>query len=151
MSIAVKHLETESYEQDFYAWTQAQAALLRVGRLAELDLEHLAEEIESMGARDRRELINRLTLLLAHLLKWQYQPERRSTSWRLTINEQRRQLRLLLDDSPSLRARLDEFLSRAYGGGVQVALEETGFLQSPFPATCPYTAERVLNSDYWPD
>ena len=139
------------YEHDFYAWTQEQAALIRTGRLADIDVIHLAEEIESMGARERRELISRLAVLLAHLLKWQHQPERRSTSWRLTINEQRRQLALLLEESPSLGVKLDDFLPRAYHYAARTALEETGLLQSPFPPTCPYTAEQVLDEGFWPN
>src|SRR5512134_2414110 len=95
----------ELYEQDFYAWTQEQASKLRSGELVTLDLEHLAEEIESMGRSERRELINRLAVLLAHMLKWQYQPERRGSgkSWRATIKEQRRQVQRVLKDSPSLQ------------------------------------------------
>lgn len=139
------------YEQDFYAWTQQQAALLRAGRLSEIDFKNIAEEIESMGSRERRELISRLAVLLAHLLKWQYQPERRSVSWRLTINEQRRHLALLLEDSPSLQARLEEFLPRAYRDGTRAALEETGFLNSPFPPACPYAAAQILGEDFWPE
>lgn len=139
------------YERDFYAWTQEQAALMRAGRLADIDVVHLAEEIESMGARERRELISRLAVLLAHLLKWRYQPERRSVSWRLTINEQRRQLALLLEDSPSLAIKLDDFLPRAYQHAARAALEQTGLLQSPFPPTCPYAAEQILDEAFWPN
>ncbi|MDX1653570.1 MAG: DUF29 domain-containing protein [Candidatus Competibacteraceae bacterium] len=142
---------TESlFDRDFYRWTQDQAALIREGRLSEIDLEHVAEELESMGARERRELISRLAVLLAHLLKWQYQPERRSRSWRLTINEQRRQLELLLEDSPSLRANLTQYQSRAYRNAVQSALDETGFVQSPFPVQCPYTPDQTLDTGFWP-
>lgn len=139
------------FERDFYRWTQDQAALMREGRLSEIDLEQVAEELESMGARERRELIGRLAVLLAHLLKWQYQPERRSRSWRPMVNEQRRQLELLLEDSPSLRANLADYQSRAYRNAVQAAMEETGFIQSPFPVECPYSAEQVLDTDFWPE
>ena len=103
-----------------------------------------------MGARDRREVINRLAVLLAHLLKWEYQPERRCASWRLTINEQRRQLALILEDSPSLNVRMPEFLARAYRNGQRAALDETGFLQSPFPADCPYDLNQILDEQFWP-
>ena len=104
-----------------------------------------------MGARDRRELINRLAVLIAHLLTWQYQPERRSTSWRLTINEQRRQVALILEDSPSLRGRLPEFLARAYAHGTRAAMDETGLASSPFPVECPYELTQLLDESYWPD
>jgi len=139
-----------TYQTDFQRWVEEQAALLKASRLDRLDIGHLIEELESMGARDRRELINRLAVLLAHLLKWAYQPERRCTSWRLTINEQRRQLALILEDSPSLNARMPEFLIRAYRNGQRAALDETGFLQSPFPAECPYTLEQILDEQFWP-
>ena len=74
-----------AYEEDFHAWTTQSAALIRQGRLSELDLEHIAEELESMGASERRELLNRLQILLMHLLKHQFQPERRGKSFRMFI------------------------------------------------------------------
>ncbi len=139
-----------TYQTDFHDWIEEQVALLKTGRLSQLDVPHLIEELESMSARERRELINRLALLLAHLLKWQYQPERRCTSWRLTINEQRRQLALLLEDNPSLAKRLPEFLSRSYQYATRAALDETGFLKSPFPADCVYSIAEIMDEDYWP-
>ncbi|MBK1617665.1 hypothetical protein CKO42_04200 [Lamprobacter modestohalophilus] len=139
-----------TYETDFHQRIEEQADLLRTGHLPQLDVTHLIEELESMSARERRELINRLALLLAHLLKWEYQPERRSTSWRLTINEQRRQLALLLEDSPSLRQRLPELLLRSYRNATRAAMEETGFLKSPFPEHCAYSIVEILDEDYWP-
>lgn len=139
------------HDQDFYAWACEQAAFLRAGRLSELDLEHLAEEIDSMGASDRRELMSRLTVLLSHLLKWQYQPERRGTSWRLTIAEQRRSIERLLEDSPSLRQRIPEFLDSEYADARDSAMYETQLSKSVFPAQCPYTPEQVMAKDFWPD
>ncbi|MBK1617963.1 hypothetical protein CKO42_05740 [Lamprobacter modestohalophilus] len=139
-----------TYDTDFHQWIEEQSALLRAGSLAQLDVTHLIEELEGMSARERRELINRLAVLLAHLLKWEYQPERRSISWRLTINEQRRQLALLLEDSPSLRQRLPELLVRSYRHATRAAMEETGFLTSPFPEHCAYSISEILNEDYWP-
>ena len=94
------------HDLDFYAWTQQQVDLLKSGNLVDVDVKHLIEEIESMGASERRELIDRLAVLLAHLLKWYYQPSFRGRSWQLTIKEQRRQLQRLLKDNPSLYARL---------------------------------------------
>jgi hypothetical protein len=139
------------HDQDFYAWTLRQAELLKAGRLAELDVEHLIGEIESMGASERRELINRLAVLLAHLLKWQYQPNYRGRSWQLTIKEQRRQLERLLNDSPSLTARLGEFVPDAYVDAVLLAAKETGLSESSFPEQCPYSNEQIIYSDYLPD
>ena len=91
-----------TYEGDFVRWLEHQAELLRAGRVSELDLENLAEEVESIGRSDKREVYNRLTVLVAHLLKYQFQPAKRSRSWLSTIGEQRRRLRLVLEDSPSL-------------------------------------------------
>lgn len=140
-----------SYDTDFHCWIDEQTALLRTGALDHLDLPNLIEELEAMSARERRELINRLAVLLTHLLKWQYQPERRCTSWRLTINEQRRQLALLLEDSPSLARRMPEFTERAYRNAARAALEQTGFLQSPFPAQCPYGTDAIMDEAVWPE
>jgi hypothetical protein len=139
-----------TYERDFHAWTRQQAALLRAGRLPELDIDHLAEELDSMGARERRELTNRLAVLLAHLLKWQHQPERRGNSWRLTIEVQRLDLQDLLDQNPSLKPELPERLPAAYRKAVLLAAQETGQDKAVFPAECPYSGEQVLDAGFWP-
>ena len=118
------------HDLDFYAWTQQQVDLLKSGNLVDVDVKHLIEEIESMGASERRELINRLAVLLAHLLKWHYQPSFRGRSWQLTIKEQRRQLQRLLKDNPSLHARLEEFMADAYVDSVLLAAKETGSEES---------------------
>lgn len=142
---------TTLYERDFYAWLQNQAALLKSGRLVELDIEHLTEEIESMGASERRELINRLRVLLIHLLKWQYQPDGRSSGWRGTIIEQRAQLETLLDQSPSLRRMVPDMLVYAYLKARLQAAEETGLALATFPEDCPYSVDQALSMGYWPD
>jgi hypothetical protein len=138
------------HDQDFYAWTQQQVDLLKSGNLADVDVKHLIEEIESMGASERRELINRLAVLLAHLLKWQYQPSFHGRSWQLTIKEQRRQLQRLLKDNPSLQARLAEFIADAYEDSILLAAKETGLEESIFPAQCPYSQECLLNTEFYP-
>jgi uncharacterized protein DUF29 len=138
------------YEQDFYAWTQAQAALLRAGDVAALDHDHVAEELESMGRRERHELIHRLAVVLIHLLKWQHQPSRRGRSWQLTIKEQRRQTARVLQDNPSLKAHLDQILIEAYGDAVIGAARETGLDEAAFPASCPFSLEQLLSDSYWP-
>jgi hypothetical protein len=104
----------ETYEQDFYAWAIHNAELLRQGRLSEIDVEHIAEELECMGRSERRELMSRLAVLLAHLLKWVYQPHRRSRSWRAAIEGQREDLKVLLEESPSLKPELEQKLNEAY-------------------------------------
>lgn len=135
------------HELDFYAWTQQQIALLKSGKLAEVDIEHIIEEIASMGASERRELINRLAVLLAHILKWHYQPSFRGRSWQLTIKEQRRQLLRLLKDNPSLHARLDEFIADAYLDAILLAARESGLDEAAFPAQCPYSQDELLNAE----
>ena len=139
------------HDLDFYAWTQHQANLLKSGNLADIDVKYLLEEIESMGASERRELINRLAVLLAHLLNWHYQPSFRGRSWQLTIKEQRRQLQRLLKDNPSLEARLDEFIADAYIDAVLLAAKETGMEESAFPEQFPYTQEDLLNPEFYAD
>ncbi len=143
-------MTVSNYERDFYQWTCDQADLLRSGRLAALDVEHLVEELESMGARERRELTNRLKVLIAHLLKWQCQPQQRSRSWDATILEQRLSLQDLLDDNPSLRPILDDQLRRAYRLGRLLAIKEADLEETSFPIECPYSVAEVLDEGYYP-
>jgi hypothetical protein len=142
---------TELYEQDFYAWTLKNAGLLREGRLGEVDLEHLAEELESMGRSEKRELIHRLAVLLAHLLKWQVQANRRGRSWQLTLKEQRRQAGRVLRDNPSLKPLLAEIVTDAHEDAILRAAQETGLEESAFPAACPFTLEQILDESFLPD
>jgi Domain of unknown function DUF29 len=142
---------TTSYEQDFYAWTRHNAQLLREGKLAEIDMENIAEELESMGKSEKRELINRLIVLLAHLLKWQFQPDHRSSSWNGTIIEQRRQIKRLLQDSPSLNRLLNAELNESYLDAILDAANDTGMPQANFPLACPYTIEQLLDNGFYPD
>jgi hypothetical protein len=139
------------YDRDFHAWATQQAALLRAGRVAELDLAHLAEEIEGLGRGERRELVNLLAVLLLHLLKWAYQPERRGKSWRLTIEEQRRQLARHLRDNPSLRAAEAEAMADAYGDAVFAGGARDGFAARPVSVVCPYTLDQALDDGFWPE
>lgn len=136
------------YEQDFYAWAQHQAALLRQGTIEKIDLENLAEEVESMGKSEKRALARRLALLLGYLLKWHYQPEMRSNSWKYTIIEQRWQVIDLLEDSPSLKHRLDEQLNQSYERAILIAAKETGLDAEQFPRACPYALDEVLSGAF---
>ncbi len=138
------------YEQDFYAWANEQAELLRTGKLSEADIEHIAEEIESMGRTEKRELVSRLAVLLLHLLKWQFQPGRRGASWQVTIRIQRRDLAAHLADNPSLRSKLPESISRAYGNAIIEAVGETGLPESTFSTACPWSFEQIMAEDFWP-
>ncbi len=138
------------YDQDFYAWANEQAALLRAGRLSEADIEHVAEEIESMGKTEKRELVSRLHVLLKHLLKWQYQPDARGASWQATIRVQRRDLARHMKDNPSLKSKLPEAISDAYGDAVIEAAAETNLAESTFSEACPWTFEQMMAEDFWP-
>jgi hypothetical protein len=144
--------QTAIYETDFHAWAMHSAQLLREGKLTELDAGHIAEELEGMSASERRELLNRLQVLLVHLLKHQYQPERRSKSWLLTINHQRTAIERLLEQSPSLRALLNtDALVKVYGKAVRDAVIETDLERHLFPVACPYRLEQLLDEDWLPE
>jgi hypothetical protein len=140
-----------AYEEDFFAWTEDQARLLRAGELAEIDALNLAEEIESVGRSDRREIRSRLIVLLAHLLKWRFQPDEQSASWRATIREQRDQIELILEDSPSLRPVVTERLRQAYRRARTDAADDTGLPEATFPAECPFTPDQILSEDFLPE
>ena len=139
------------YERDFYAWALHNAQLLYEGQLSEIDRIHIAEELESMGHRDKRELISRLIVLITHLLKWQFQPEKRSKSWKNTLFEQRSQLQLILEDSPSLKYQLDERVNKAYLNALKTAMNETDLPESTFPSDCPYMLEQLLDETFYPE
>ncbi len=132
------------YEQDFYQWTQEQAALLKAGTLAQLDIENLIEEIESMGKSQKRELYSRLVVLIMHMLKWDYQPDMQSGSWKNTILTQRREIKFLLKDNPSLNRIVSDAVRMVYSDSVEAASVETGLPVSSFPETCPYTIEQLM-------
>ena len=135
------------YDTDLLAWAERQAAHLRAGQLDRLDVEHLIEELEAMAGKLRRELKNRLRVLLAHLLKWQAQPKRRSRSWAATIAEQRDQIEALLEENPSLRQDLDEVARSVYPRAVRLAAIETGLPRHAFPPELPYAAAQILGDD----
>ena len=139
------------YEQDFHAWAHEQAELLRSGHLSEVDIEHVAEEIESMGRGEKRELISRLAVLLLHLLKWRFQPVRRGASWRVTIANTRDDIADHLADNPSLRARLDDAIALAYRRARRQASLETGRGEAVFPEACPWPFAQMMAEDFWPD
>ena len=140
-----------NYDADFHAWANEQATLLRAGRLSEIDAEHIAEEIETLGRGEKRELVSRLSVLLLHLLKWSHQPERRGKSWELTIKEQRRQLTRHLRDNPSLRAWTDQAMADAYGDAVLRAELEMSVARDMLPWSCPYGFEQAVDDAFWPD
>ncbi|MEH2230081.1 MAG: DUF29 domain-containing protein [Nostoc sp.] len=138
------------YEADFYSWTQQQANLLRHHQWNQLDLPNLIEEIESLGRKERQELRNRLSILIGHLLKWEYQPNQRSRSWLATIRVQRREIIKLLSENPSLRPYLEEALQESYENGRDSASGETNLPLSTFPNQCLYLFEEILSARFYP-
>ena len=132
------------YESDETAWLDAMAKLIRQRRFRDLDYKHLGEYLEDMARRDRREVKSRLVVLMAHLLRWQFQPKRRSRSWRATIIHQRQEL---ADDVGLgvLRNYAGSVLTSAYANAVKLAVAETGLVADAFPAECPYSLEQVLS------
>ena len=139
------------YDTDFYRWTQMQATALRAKDVAALDLEHLAEEIESLGKRDRRAVESYLEVILLHLLKWAYQPDRRGRSWEKSLLQARHRLAKLLRESPSLASQVPEFLHEGYPHARRLAAVETDLPLTTFPATCPWAGEQVLDEYFWPE
>ncbi|MCC5624332.1 DUF29 domain-containing protein [Nostoc sp. CHAB 5715] len=138
------------YETDFYAWTQEQVTLLRNEQWSQIDLQNLIEEIQSLGKQQRQELRNRLSVLIAHLLKWEYQSGRRSRSWLATLRIQRLDIAELLEDNPSLKPYLEEALRKAYLKGVELAVGETDLPKRTFPVESPYSLVEIVDYDFYP-
>ena len=141
---------TTTYENDIVAWAKEQAYLLRSGKLSAIDIEHIAEEIEDVGKSEQRELASRMAVLLAHLLKWHYQPDRQGSSWQRTIKEQRKAILRRLKNTPSLKVSLSnaEWLEDAWGDAISITINETGM--DGFPEICPWTIENILAEDWLP-
>ena len=139
------------YDTDFHAWANEQAALLRSGQLSAADIENIAEEIESLGKSERRELANRLTVLLKHLLKWAHQPKGRGPSWEATIKVQRNGLIRHMRDNPSLKPLLGPSIDEAHTDAVIEAAQETRLPDAMFPTTCPWSFEQISDPDFWPE
>lgn len=140
------------YETDVIAWADEQARLLRAGLFSQLDIEHIADEIEDVGRSEKRELRNRMAILLMHLLKWQCQPERQGNSWRRTINVQRREIAGHVQSVPSLKADLNQpaWWEGAWADALIAATRETGLDFEAFPEFCPWTFEQIMDPDFWP-
>ena len=140
-----------TYETDVVAWANEQAALLRSGNLSALDIEHIAEEIEDVGKSEKRELASRMVVLLAHLLKWKFQPTFRGKSWQNTIAVQRLDIAYELDDVPSLKSSLqdEKWLNLVWRKAIVSASNETGL--DNFPDVNPWTIEQVLSDGFWPE
>lgn len=142
---------TDMYEHDFNAWVHNQISLLKAGKTNEIDIKHLIEELEDMGKSNVRELESRFVILIAHLLKWPFQPEKQSSSWRGSISEQRVQLLRLLRKVPSLKRELPNAITDAYPDALDLAIDDTGLSNSIFPQACPYTIEQLLDKSFYPE
>jgi hypothetical protein len=140
-----------AYERDFYAWTQAQVAALRAKNLAALDLDHLAEEIDSLGNEQAHAVESHLVIVLTHLLKWRYQPQRRRRGWQTSALLGRQQIARRLRRSPGLRPQVPTLLTDAYADARKRAAQETGLPLATFPETCPWSLAQVLDADFLPE
>ena len=144
---------TTSYDKDVILWSEEQARLLRAGRFAELDIEHLADEIEDVGKSEKRELASRMAVLLAHLLKWRSQPEIRGKSRRATIVVQRKRVALALKETPSLKSvmRNRDWQEGVWLDAIAQAQKETGLAAEDWPERCPWTMDQAADQDFWPE
>ncbi|WP_181704583.1 DUF29 domain-containing protein [Chthonobacter rhizosphaerae] len=145
-----KPTRPDLYEEDFFAWTQEQAAKLRGRAHNDIDWDNLAEEIDSVGRSQKREIRSRLIKLLAHLLKWEHQPERRSMSWQTTIGEMRTHIDGLIEDSPSLAAFPESVIDQAYATARREAAEEMRRDLRTLPDRCPYDVRDSLDYGFMP-
>lgn len=138
----------QMYDVDFIQWIEKTAELLKQGKFAELDIDSLVEEVESLGRSEKNALKSNLSVLLTHLLKWQYQAEKRTSSWISTIDEHRDRIQVSLEASPSLKNYYAEVLEQRYSVARKQAAHQTGFEISTFPENCPFTPEEVLDPEF---
>jgi hypothetical protein len=139
------------HDDDLYGWAIHTAELLRSKKMNEVDFDNIIEEMDALGRSEKHELTNRLSLLMAHLLKWQYQPQHRSRSWILTLEEQRIQVEIHFKDNPGLKGSLTEILETAYKIAKIKAEKETSLDKKTFPQVCPYTLEEIMDEQFYPD
>ncbi|MDJ1170112.1 DUF29 domain-containing protein [Roseofilum sp. BLCC_M154] len=146
-----RSLLSDLYDRDYSLWLATTSQLLRNRQLDRIDLEHLAEELEDMGKSEKRAIESNLEILLMHLLKYQYQPEKQTNSWRYTIYEHRKRLKKAFKDSPSLRGYFEQVFDSCYTEARTMAALETGMNRDDFPEVCPFSIAETLDSDYWPE
>jgi hypothetical protein len=139
------------YEQDYCLWLEKTVSLLRDGKFNDIDIPNLIEEIEDMSKSEKRAVYNNLKILLMHLLKYKYQPEKRSNSWKFTIVEHRQRLKQAFQDSPSLKRYFSDIFEECYPDARELAAAETGLKKETFPTDSPFNPEETQNSDYWPE
>ena len=136
------------YDRDYYQWLTQTANLLREKEFTELDLENLIEEIESLGKSEKRAIKSNLIIVIIHLLKYKYQPRKRSNSWKSSIREHRRRIEELVTDSPSLNNYLSEIFTTCYVAATKQASDETGLSITFFPKECPFSLAESLDEDF---
>jgi hypothetical protein len=141
----------ELHDRDFYAWTKETAQLLKEGKISEVDVMNIAEELEDMGNSEKRSIISQLSRLIAHLLKWKYQPGLRGNSWKTSINGSRLELSYFFEASKLLKKEAEENFIKAYKLGIQWASSDTGIEVKTFPKECPFTLEQCLDENFWPE
>ncbi len=151
MPIELQTVKKTPYEADFLGWLTSTAEQIRSQDYTAVDWENLVEEIEAMGRREKRKLESNLVILLQHLLKWHYQPNLRSGSWKGSIREHRRRIRKDLQDSPSLAPYLLEVIDEAYLDAKEAAADETGLPLDRFPTICEYTLDQILDREFLPE
>ena len=139
------------YDRDFYTWCLHQAELVRVGQFAELDIPNVIEELESLGGEQANKLESSYRILLLHLLKWRYQPNRRTRSWRLSIGRERVSAPRVLKKNPGLRPQRTDRFAEAYADARKLAALETDLSLSTFSESCPFTLEQAMDEDFWPE
>lgn len=142
--------QPQLYDQDYYLWLKTTQKQLATGDFSALDVANLVEELADMGKSEKRAVESNLTILIMHLLKYQYQPQKRSNSWRFTIREHRRRLEKLFKDSPSLKRYFSEVLNECYEDARELAATETGLPLETFPSQTPFTTEDILNPAFLP-
>jgi len=136
------------HESDFCLWATKSAELIKAGKFNELDIEHLVEEVESMGASEKRALESRLIELMQQLLKWQFQPKKRGSSWEISINKQRLGIEKILQDNPSLKHNLNERVIKCYKYARRYAAIETKLPLKKFPVECIYSLEQLEDFNF---
>ena len=140
-----------NYEEDFYGWTMQNVQFLKQRNYQEADIEHIIEELEEMGTSNENQLINRLAVLIAHLLKWQFQPDFRGRSWEGTIEEQRRKIERIIKKNPSLKPKIPEAIEEGFADSKAIIKKETPIDLKILPENCPYTFDQIMDNEFYPD
>ena len=139
------------HDEDFYGWAVHTAQLLKDKKMNDVDFDSIIEELEEMGISNEHQLINRLSILIAHLLKWQYQPDFRGRSWSGTIKEQRNKINRLIKKNPSLKSKLSEAVEEGYEDSKNIIEKETPIDLRMIPQVCPYHFDQIMDESFYPE